>query len=314
MLFVLSAGTTDADAQGEGSPKPVPSAAVAADAVESFRKIIQGVPAGIPHSLAALVKAKPSDTAAIKEWSDRHQELLSLAGPLAGQVTNGAAFSVRGQNRIAVVILDHHASGTVIVYNLTDKDLAKAYLAGQPDAPLKTTFAGTGLQIEVTKKNAPMPDPLATVVVVDFNQPPTFTHPTVQPGPDGVLVAHAKDAVVFGKNLRYEPEPNKNTLGYWTLPGDWARWSMVETKKGTYDVEVLQGCGKGSGGSEVEFHIGSTVLPMVVQDTGHFQNFVPRAIGRVQVEGGVEIKVVVKNKKGVAVMDLRQITLKPVKE
>jgi hypothetical protein len=31
---------------------------------------------------------------------------------------------------------------------------------------------------------------------------------------------------------------------------------------------------------------GGQPLPMVVQDTGHFQNFVPRVIGRVKLDAG----------------------------
>jgi len=283
------------------------------DPKEAFRKILNRPPGSVWRSLQNLIKASPSTTGDIKAWTERHEALLAAAAHNAGFVPNGTAFATEDRKRIVVSILDHHASGKVIVYNLANERLTRAYWAGKPDAPLNVEFTGRDLHIEVTKKNEPMPDPLATVLVLEFAKQPIYKHPSIQPDGNGVLVIHAKDAIVHGQNLRYEPEPHKNTLGYWTRAEDWAQWSMVETKAGTYEVEVLQGCGKGHGGSDVEFHVGGTVLPMVVQDTGHFQNFVPRTIGRVKVDGIVEVKVVVKNKKGGAVMDLRQIVLKPVK-
>ena len=37
---------------------------------------------------------------------------------------------------------------------------------------------------------------------------------------------------------------------------DWASWEFTVTKPGTFAVEVVQGCGKGSGGAEVEVSVG----------------------------------------------------------
>ena len=44
---------------------------------------------------------------------------------------------------------------------------------------------------------------------------------------------------------------------------------------GKFDVEMLVGCGNGSGGSEVEVAVGEQKLNFTVQETGGFQNFVP---------------------------------------
>jgi arylsulfatase A len=127
------------------------------------------------------------------------------------------------------------------------------------------------------------------------------------------VLMHAKDSIVVGKNLRYEPEPNKNTVGYWTNPADSVYWEFTLSKAGTFEVEMLQGCGKGSGGSEIEVAVDKQTLPMIVQDTGGFQNFVPRVIGKLSLDAGPhKLDVRVRAKKGAAVMDLRQVTLKPV--
>ncbi|HEX7898898.1 MAG TPA: sulfatase-like hydrolase/transferase [Planctomycetota bacterium] len=134
-----------------------------------------------------------------------------------------------------------------------------------------------------------------------------------KPGPagGGALILHARDAKVTGAKLQYEAPPHKDTLGYWVNPADTAEWSFDVPKAGAYAVEVLQGCGKGCGGSEVELAFGATSLTFKVEETGHFQRFVPRTVGTVTLEKGpATLKLSAKSKPGPAVMDLRRVTLK----
>lgn len=141
-------------------------------------------------------------------------------------------------------------------------------------------------------------------------QNPDYKNPPIQPQPNGIVELAAHDAFVHGRNLRYEPQPYKNTLGYWTLKDDWAHWDFQVPTSGKYRMEVLQGCGTGSGGSKVQFEVGSDKLEMTVRDTGGFQNFVWRDLGTIDLAEGVQ-KLMVKpiSKPGLAVMDLRDVKL-----
>ncbi len=132
--------------------------------------------------------------------------------------------------------------------------------------------------------------------------------------PDGSIQLPARTAEVHGVQLRYEPLPHKNTLGFWVRADDWASWEFTVKKPGKFALSILQGCGKGSGGSEVEFTVEGQTLTTRVEDTGHFQNFKERKLGTVQINkpGRAELTVKVKTKPGLAVMDLRQVTLTPV--
>lgn len=137
----------------------------------------------------------------------------------------------------------------------------------------------------------------------------------IEASADGSVVLPASDASVHGTNIRYEPQPHKNTIGYWSKAEDWVSWSFQLAKPGTFAIEVLQGCGKGQGGSEVEISVGEQTLPMVVEDTGHFQNFVPRTIGKVTIPAGRHtLAIRAKMKKAGAVMDVRQVKLTPAAE
>jgi hypothetical protein len=96
---------------------------------------------------------------------------------------------------------------------------------------------------------------------------------------------------------------------------DRVSWEFTVTRPGTFSVEVLQGCGTGQGGSEVEVEVGGEALRFTVEDTGGFQKFKARAIGGVKLEraGRHTLTVRARSKAKGAVMDLRQVVLRPVK-
>jgi hypothetical protein len=135
--------------------------------------------------------------------------------------------------------------------------------------------------------------------------------PNAEPG-CGAILLHASDAKVHGSKLRYEPEPHKDTLGFWTQQDDHATWEFDAPHAGTFVVELLQGCGKGSGGAEVVVSIAGQTLTMKVEETGHFQRFIPRALGTVTLDkpGKYTLTVKASSKPGPAVMDLRRVLLR----
>ena len=130
----------------------------------------------------------------------------------------------------------------------------------------------------------------------------------------GEIRLRARHAQVSGTHLRYESEPYKDTLGYWINAADSARWDISVPHSGRYEVEVWQGCGTGSGGAEVMVSVEEQHLPFMVLETGHFQNFIQRTIGILTLSAGPHtLKVAAQTKPGGAVMDLRQVALRPLK-
>lgn len=132
---------------------------------------------------------------------------------------------------------------------------------------------------------------------------------------NGPILLAARTANIHGTMLRYEPMPHKNTVGYWVNESDRVSWNFTIQRPGTYEVIATQGCGPGQGGSQVEFAVGDEKLMMTVEDTGHFQNFVERNIGRIKLKtaGRHTLMVSPRKKAKNAVMDLRRVLLRPVK-
>ena len=144
----------------------------------------------------------------------------------------------------------------------------------------------------------------------------------LRPGPEGESIGqaidrsvllHARDATIHGTKLQYETKPHKNTVGYWVNVSDRVCWDFTVTSGGIFDVEIHQGCGKGQGGSLVAFEVPGQKFDFTVMDTGHFQNFIPRRVGSVNLAKGKHrfwIKPVKKARN--AIMDVRRIRLIPI--
>lgn len=138
---------------------------------------------------------------------------------------------------------------------------------------------------------------------------------------DGAILLHGREAKVHGTMLRYEPEPHKQTLGYWKKVEDAAEWTFTVATPGQYEIEVLQGCGKGHGGSTMKVAFDAArdgapePLSCVVEDTGHFQAFKPRVIGKVTLAAGEHtLRIQPKTIVNVACCDIRQVRLVPTKK
>jgi arylsulfatase A len=143
-----------------------------------------------------------------------------------------------------------------------------------------------------------------------MNSAVTGRKPRVTPATGDVRL-HARDATVHGAMLRYEPEPHKNVLGYWTKPEDWAEWQFELPRAGRYEVEIQQG--SGAGGAVVHVEIAGQTLPFTVIDTGHFQHMILRTLGVVELAAGQQtLAIKPQSKPGVAVMDVRRVVLRPV--
>jgi arylsulfatase A len=132
-------------------------------------------------------------------------------------------------------------------------------------------------------------------------------------GSNTLIFLEARDAQVKATKMKYEEPPQKDTLGFWVNVEDTASWTFQAPKAGTYRVTVLQGCGKGNGGSVVALDTQQGSCEFTVEETGHFQRFVPREVGKLTLVAGANTLTVRPVKKAkAAVMDLRRVILERV--
>ena len=143
---------------------------------------------------------------------------------------------------------------------------------------------------------------------------PTFEGDEVKQAEDGGIVLLAKDATTWSENMRYEPKPEKNCLGYWTDPKDFAEWEFEVAKPGKFKVVVSHGCGGGNEGSTVAVKSGGQTLKFTVKDTGGFQKWSDVETGEIEIKeaGTHRLIVAPENKTKSAVLDVQKVVLKPV--
>lgn len=158
------------------------------------------------------------------------------------------------------------------------------------------------------------------VIQVVFDQRPVLLSdcPRAEAAGDGSVMLHASEASTFGEKLRFEPQWYKNTVGYWTIPKDYATWSLNIEQPGQYSIAVLQGCGEGQGGSDalLTLHADTEVaaeLPFRTIDTGHFQNFRWNHLGLINVAAAGEYQLRIQPVRiaKAALFDVRAIHLVP---
>ncbi|WP_298866614.1 hypothetical protein [uncultured Gimesia sp.] len=184
------------------------------------------------------------------------------------------------------------------------------YLAHDPQKKPLTLKSGIEeWEIQLPPKTPSIP----TSVIVEFKEHPylPLKPKVIREDQNQQLILEAKDAIVHGKLLRYEPQPHKNTVGYWANENDWCEWKLNAKTSGVFDVYLLQGCGKGQGGSKVNLSVNDQILKFIVEDTSHFQNFKERHLGMLTInKAGVQsLKLKPQQKAQKAVMDVRQILL-----
>ncbi len=230
------------------------------------------------------------------------------------EMTLNNASAYKHENRLLLVLDTVPESGLQQMPRICNVVEAVHWLGGESEEPL--TLLSEITEWSVKLKDAPTNRPPVLVLTLDA-KPRLFDDRVISTADDdGVIHLPAKFARTTGEKLRFEPQPHKNTVGYWTVEQDTAEWQFRVDKAGEYEVEIFQGCGKGQGGSNVDVVVGEQTLSFVVEDTGHFQNFVWRKLGRLTLSASDRsvLKLVATRKAVNAVMDAREIRLIPVNE
>jgi len=201
--------------------------------------------------------------------------------------------------------------GKLEVPGLNNK-VTNAFLLSAPFAPLKVADSEGKKTISLP---ADAPDAIDTVVVLDIEGEPNVTVPVPAPKKaeaDGSVKLMAAEAVIHGGTAQFEEGGDKDAIGFWTDPHDWVSWDFVLDKPGKFNVEITFAADTGCGG-EYALTLGSQELAGKAAETGSWTKFVTEKLGKLEVAaaGKHTLAVKPKNKKGIAVMNLRSVVLKP---
>ena len=192
--------------------------------------------------------------------------------------------------------------------------LRSAHFKGHPNSKVQ-------IQAEVNRWEIRFKgDPPSDAIVLEFDSYPATLAETssIKQLGDGTLTLPCSLGRTKGEKLRFEPQPHKNTIGFWTKTSDSVSWPITISQPGEFNVGLLQGAGNNGGGTAKITILKDSKqvasLDYDVEVTGHFQNFVWKHAGKIAFEkpGDYVLRVAAAKIKKSALMDVRQIHLSPL--
>jgi len=266
-----------------------------------------------PTSEGLIPQPSVERLAAMGEWMKANGESIygTTASPF-GMVPWGRCTAKPG--KVYLHIFNWPTTGKLEVTGLINK-VEKAYLlADNKQAGLAVSQDEDNIVISVPEK---APDTIDTVVVLEIKgKPEVVPQGLLKQAKDGTVILKASNATVHGDTARYESGGGKDNIGFWTDPQDYVTWDFKVTTTGRFNVEITFACSPGSGGSEYSVSVAEQELIGTVRETGSWTEFVSEKLGTVKISKAGVYTLTVKPKtmpRG-AVMNLKSITLVPIKE
>ena len=235
---------------------------------------------------------------------------LHGAGASPFAATRWGRATTRG-NTVYLHVLDWPSDGVIDVplknnvraaQLLTDKSRRLEVVAEEDGTLLKNLGARPEGEID-------------SIIALELAEPPRAVRRSIRAGADGSLVLLAADAKISGKQARLEQKgANPRNIGYWTDAKDTCSWLARLDKPGKYQVELEYSLDPNSKGSVIRIELGAAAVEVKLEPTRNFMDFRTIPVGEVTLSAG-ELPAALRPvaKPGLAVMDLRRITLKPVK-
>ncbi len=248
--------------------------------------------------------------AQIGQWMKVNSAAIyaTSAGPFPKELKWGRA-TTKG-NMLYLMIFDIPADHTLLLPGLKTKAKSAWLLADAAKTPLTTAAIDRGTTVTLLENL--VADPNATVVAVELESPPEVDESAalVTPQADGTLLLTADDAAIKGDTAKVEGDH----IGFWTDASDSLSWKCAIPKAGTYTVSLPYACANDSPGSTYELSTAASKITGKIHATGGWSNFITEKLDPITIAkaGSISIHLTPTNKPGLAVMNLRTISVVPI--
>jgi alpha-L-fucosidase len=227
-----------------------------------------------------------------------------------GRVTRKAGTGAGGTptTTLNLIVFEWPKDGTLHLDGLRNEPLGVKVLGGA-DRTAKAARDERG--VTVTGLGAAPVDADATVVQLTVAGAAQVDPAYITPGADGTVACKAADAVPTG-SIQYEGQ--RDNLGWWKDTASTASWTIKLPAAGTYAVALDYACNASCGG-DIEVDVGGAKLKATLPPRTDWGDFATVPVGKVPVPGGKPVTVTVRalTKPGEAFINLRSVTLTPVK-
>ena len=183
----------------------------------------------------------------------------------------------------------------------------KAYLLSDRRKPLTAVAGDACMEIRLPKT---APDPIASVVVLEVEGDVQPVTALIRQADDGSIALKAVDADIIGSKAILEGSPEAN-IGFWINAKDQVQWQAEIAKTGQFQVKITYACDPSTPGSEYSVVVGDKSINGKVESTGGWGDYITADLGTIRIETAGKIIITVKptKKPGMAVMNLRSVSL-----
>jgi alpha-L-fucosidase len=198
-------------------------------------------------------------------------------------------------------------NGKLLVPGLKNAAQHARLLTDAKRTPLATERSAEGLTISVP---ATAPDPVSSTIVLSIKGVLEIEQPGIAQDYDGSVILPASEARLHGNEIKYETGHQRDNIGFWTNPADWADWSFQVTRPGKFEVTAeVASLEKAS----LMVSVGNSSSGGNTPATGDYGKFKVAKLGLLEIASAGKVTLAVRPvKDGWHPLNLKAIRLKPV--
>jgi alpha-L-fucosidase len=156
---------------------------------------------------------------------------------------------------------------------------------------------------------AAAPDPVSSTIVLQVKGPLDIERAGLTQESDGSIVLPAREARLHGSELQYETGEQRDNIGFWTNPDDWADWEFKVTRPGNFDVTAEVAALERA---SFEVSVGDSAARGEAAATGDYGRFRAVKLGTLHIASPGKVTLVVRSvKNGWHPLNLKAIRLNP---
>ncbi|MCX6921651.1 MAG: alpha-L-fucosidase, partial [Verrucomicrobia bacterium] len=184
----------------------------------------------------------------------------------------------------------------------------QAYLLADPSKkalPMQSSAEGLNLEVPTTA-----PDPICSVIVLQVQGSPEIAQTGLFQDFDGSVLLPAAEARMHGGQIQFESGEQRECIGFWLDPADWADWEFKLTRTGKFEITAeIAGLDKAS----LEVSVGDSKSTGAITATGDYGKFKAAKLGVVEIASPGKVTLAVRAvKDGWHPVNLKSIRLKPI--
>jgi alpha-L-fucosidase len=161
----------------------------------------------------------------------------------------------------------------------------KAYLLADPKQLISSVNNPDGMTLTVPTG---CPDPISSTVVLQVKGKLDIVQPGIFQDYDGSVALPASEARLHGSDIKYETGAQRDNIGFWFSPNDWADWEVNVTKAGKFEVTAEVAA---TDAASLEVSAGGSKSTGQAASTGDYGKFKVTKLGTVEISSPGKINI-----------------------